>query len=280
MTTTTADTRMLRTIPPPTTSVKVADQDELDVWVVGEGTPVVFVHGALLYSIFKPTAQELAKKGNYQAIWYHRRGYNAKPTEPADVVTQSQDIVKILDALDIRKAHVVGHSAGAAFVLALALQAEDRLLSAALLDFVLIGQVESSGFFLEAVAPSLQKAQAGDLEGAAKEFLDVVGCTKELVDRTLPGSWSAMANDAPTWFQRDTPALNAWTPDSGKMAAIDGPVAFLPTSQVPPLRETGELLRSWLPRLKMLELSVDNHFFPLSATAETAALVDSWIRSQ
>lgn len=130
-------------IPEPTTTVKVSAKDDLDVWAVGEGMPVVLIHGLFFYNLLKPLAEELAMKGDYQVIWYHRRGYNEKPTEPVDIPEQAQDVVKILDELKIPKAHIVGHSAGAVFTLALVTEAAGRVSSVALLDFMLANDVES-----------------------------------------------------------------------------------------------------------------------------------------
>ena len=268
-------------IPAPTASVKVSDKDELDVWVVGEGTPVVLVHGALLWYFLKPLAEELAKKGDYQAIWYHRRGYNGKPTEPPVAVTdQARDVVKILDELKVSRAHVVGHSAGGTYTMELAIQAEDRLLSAGLLDWFFLNQIESGKMIMEQLRPSIEKAQTGDFEGAAVDFLASLGCTKELMDRTLPGSWSDMLEDAPTWFQVEAPAGGQWAPDPAKVRAIEVPVGLMSVTELPPYRETAELLRKWLPNFRMLEISADNHFFPVTATEETAAVLDNWFKSQ
>ncbi len=267
-------------IPAPTATVKVSDKDELDVWVVGEGAPVVLVHGFFFYNLLKPVAEELAEKGDYQATWYHRRGYNGKPTEPVDLPEQALDVVKILDELEIRKAHVVGHSAGAAFTLALAMQAPDRLSSVALFDFALANQVESGKMLQEQAGPTIAKAKSGDVEGAATDWLDLLGASREVMEQALPGSWSAMVQDAPTVFQVDLPVLAPWTPDPEKVKAIEVPVAHLGISEIPPFRETGELLQKWLPNLTVLEMSTHDHFFPVTATEETAAVIDNWIKSQ
>ncbi|MBW3584155.1 MAG: alpha/beta hydrolase, partial [Euryarchaeota archaeon] len=193
--------------PAPTLSVKVSDKDELDVWVVGEGVPVVLIHGAFFGSLLKPLAEQVAAQEGYQAIWYRRRGYNGKPTAPAPVPVQAQDVVKILDALGIDKAHVVGHSAGGVFALALAIEAPDRLLSAAFFDCILT-QVPAAGMLADLAKPAIAKAQAGDFEGAAATFLAGLGVDQELMDERLPGSWSALTRDAPTWFQVDAPVIN------------------------------------------------------------------------
>jgi pimeloyl-ACP methyl ester carboxylesterase len=268
-------------IPEPTATVKVSDKDELDVWVVGEGTPVVLVHGALFYYLLRPLAEELAKTGDYKVIWYNRRGYRGEPTEPSEVSDQARDIVKILDELEISKAHVLGHSAGGHYVLELALQAPDRLLSAAMLDFTFSSpKTEPGAMIFKMAGPAIEKAQAGDFEGAAAAMLVPMGISKELIERELPGSWSAMAKDAQTWFTMDIPALGEWLPTPAKVKAIDVPLAFLSVGKAGPMHMTGQLLKKWRPNLTMLESSATDHFFPITATAEGVAVIDNWIKSQ
>lgn len=269
-----------RVVAAPTTTVKVSDRDELGVWVVGEGVPVVLIHGALIWSLLEPLARALAAKGDYQVVWYHRRGYNGKPTAPASVLDQARDVVKILDELEIDRAHVAGHSAGANYALALATLAQDRLLSAALLDFVLIGQVPSREMFTASLQPSLEKARTGDFEGAATTFLAALGATEELMEGALPGSWSAMLEDAPTWFQVELPASAGWTPEPAHVEAIEVPLAFLSANELPPFRETGELLQTWQPALTRLDITTDHHFFPITATEETAEVIDRWLKGR
>jgi hypothetical protein len=100
------------------------------------------------------------------------------------------------------------------------------------------------------------------------------------MERALPGSWSALAKDAPTWFQVDLPALMNWEPDPAKVKASEVPLAFMSVAGLPPIEETAELLKKWQPTLTVLEISAHDHFFPVTATEETAAVIDSWIKSQ
>lgn len=94
-------TRGQQVMPEPTTKVRVSAKDELDVWVMGEGDPVVFIHGAMARDFLKPLADELVRTGGYQAIHYGRRGHGGVglPGETADIAGQATDVVMILDAL-------------------------------------------------------------------------------------------------------------------------------------------------------------------------------------
>lgn len=267
-----------RKLPAPTTSVKVTDKDELDVWVVGDGVPVVLIHGAFFGSLLKPLAEQLANEG-YQAIWYRRRGYNGKPTRPVPVQEQARDVTKILDELGIDKAHVIGHSAGGVFALALATETPERVLSAAFMDCVLT-QVESAAMLADLAKPAMAKVQTGDFEGAAAAFLAGLGVDQQLMEQRLPGSWSALGRDAPTWFQADAPTINQWAPDPDRFKALAMPLAWAESGPFPPIHDTGELLRTWQPKMQVLDLSTDHHFFPVTASAETAAVLDRWIQGQ
>ena len=81
-------------------------------------------------------------------------------------------------------------------------------------------------------------------------------------------------------FQVEVPASMRWKADPARINAIEVPMAFVVVSELPPFRETGELIQEWQPSLTLLEISADHHFFPISATAETAAVIDNWIKSQ
>lgn len=265
-------------VPEPTVTVKVTENDELDVWVLGEGEPVVLVHGALFYYLLKPVAEALAEKG-YQAIWYHRRGYNGQSTGPYQVDEQGQDIVKILDELEISKAHVVGHSAGVPYALSVALNAPDRISSAALLDFMFAKFIQPPPAGGDPSQSPQAKAQAGDWEGAATAFLAAFKYDKAAADKAQPGSWDVMVKDAPTWFTVELPVLMSYLPDQKKVRETKVPLAFLVVGDTPPIRETGKLLKEWKPDLTMLDISTTSHFFPVTDTAAAAALVDDWIKS-
>lgn len=81
----------------------------------GSGTPVVFVHEfAGDWRTWEPQLRHFSRR--YRCIAYNARGYPPSDV-PADVERYSQkrardDILGVLDALGIRRAHVVGNSMG------------------------------------------------------------------------------------------------------------------------------------------------------------------------
>jgi pimeloyl-ACP methyl ester carboxylesterase len=86
----------------------------------GVGTPVVFVHEyAGDYRTWEPQMRHFSR--SHRCITYSQRGYPPSDV-PEDGAKYSQDIVRddvvaVMDALKIDKAHIVGHSMGAATAL-------------------------------------------------------------------------------------------------------------------------------------------------------------------
>jgi pimeloyl-ACP methyl ester carboxylesterase len=98
----------------------------------GAGTPVVFVHEfAGDHRSWEPQVRHFSRR--YRCIAYNARGYPPSDV-PEDFERYSQarardDIRAVLDALDIRRAHVVGLSMGAFATLHFGLAYAERALS-------------------------------------------------------------------------------------------------------------------------------------------------------
>jgi pimeloyl-ACP methyl ester carboxylesterase len=96
--------------------ISAADGTNLYVEEIGSGTPVVFVHEyAGDYRSFEPQMRYFSRQ--HRCVTYSQRGYPPSDV-PADPVRYSQaiardDVIAVMDALGIEKAHVVGHSMGA-----------------------------------------------------------------------------------------------------------------------------------------------------------------------
>ena len=96
--------------------IKTADGTNLYYEEVGTGTPIVFVHEfAGDYRQWEPQMRYFAR--THRCVTYSQRGY--PPSDVPDDPTRygqdmaRSDVIALMDALSIKKAHVVGHSMGA-----------------------------------------------------------------------------------------------------------------------------------------------------------------------
>jgi pimeloyl-ACP methyl ester carboxylesterase len=112
--------------------IKTADGTSLYYEEAGAGTPVVFVHEfAGDYRTWEPQMRGFAR--THRCVTYSQRGYPPSdvPNEPArygqDIARG--DVIAVMDALGIKKAHVVGHSMGAYTALHVGMRHPERCIS-------------------------------------------------------------------------------------------------------------------------------------------------------
>ena len=287
-------TRAQQTMPEPTTRVRVSDHDELDVWVMGEGEPVVLVHGAMTRDLLTPLADELVTTHGYQVIHYGRRGHGGGglPGEPADIAGQVPDVVAILDALRIDQAHVAGHSFGAYITLDLALRAPDRVRSAVLLEPIFGQQVQTEAALqntreiVEVVIPRMVETYlGGDQDGAVTmtwDFTSGIENSAAVIEPVLPqGTRELSATDLNTFIQVDLPAMGSWTADPGAVRQISVPVGWIGgADSAPAIAESLGLFREWLPSTRAALIERTGHYFPTLKPAETATALAGLMRSR
>src|SRR6516162_2268625 len=101
---------------PAMAKISAADGVKLYVEAVGCGTPVVFVHEyAGDYRSWEPQLRYFCRR--HRCVTFSQRGYPPSdvPSDPArySQVIARDDVVAVMDALGIDRAHVVGHSMGA-----------------------------------------------------------------------------------------------------------------------------------------------------------------------
>ena len=112
--------------------IRTSDGVNLYYEEVGAGTPVVFVHEfAGDYRTWEPQMRRFAR--THRCITYSQRGY--PPSDiPDDAARYGQDIartdvVALMDALGMERAHVVGHSMGAYTALHVGIKHPQRCIS-------------------------------------------------------------------------------------------------------------------------------------------------------
>jgi len=112
--------------------IKTADGVDLYYEEAGAGTPVIFVHEfAGDYRTWEPQMRRFSR--SHRCVTYSQRGYPPSdvPDDPArygqDIARA--DVVAVMDALGIAKAHVVGHSMGAYTALHVGIRHPERCIS-------------------------------------------------------------------------------------------------------------------------------------------------------
>ncbi len=115
---------------------RFADLGEIQVYykVAGKGTPIIFLHGGTSTSDswedylnrFSDSFQVIAPDSRGQ-------GQSSLGKGPITYGRMAGDVVKLLDYLNIERAHIVGHSDGGVIALHLLIDYPDRVISASLL---------------------------------------------------------------------------------------------------------------------------------------------------
>ena len=112
--------------------IKTSDGVNLYYEEAGVGTPVVFVHEfAGDYRTWEPQMRRFSRA--YRCVTYSQRGYPPSDV-PDDAARYGQDVARsdviaLMDALKIDKAHVVGHSMGAYTALHVGIKHPQRCIS-------------------------------------------------------------------------------------------------------------------------------------------------------
>jgi pimeloyl-ACP methyl ester carboxylesterase len=234
---------------------------ELEYEVVGSGEPVLLI-SPVLADGFVPLLSEPALADRYRLIRYHKRGWagSTHTPPPVSIEDHAADAAALLDHLGIRRAHIAGHSSGAAVAAQLALDRPEMVRTLILLEMSLLS-VPSGGAFLEAAGPVFDAYGNGDHSGAVAMFMSAVSgldwdACRALLEERVPGAVAAAVEDADTFFEVELPGLTGWEFGPEQAAAIDKPVLSVLGSETEPLWvDVADFLRSSLPQVE--ELTVD-----------------------
>ena len=249
---------------------------ELEYEVTGSGEPVLLI-SPVIADGFRPLISERVLADSYRLITYHKRGWagSTHTPPPVSMADHAADAAALLDHLGIHRAHIVGHSSGAAVALQLALDSPGMVHTLGLLELSLLSVPGAAGFLAKA-GPALEAYAAGKHEAAVAIFLSAASglewtACRALLDTHIPGAVSSTITDADTFFGVELPALGAWTFGPEQAAAVDKPVlSVLGTATEPFWFEVAARLRGWLPLVEEVTIDGVGHFLHMQRPAPVA----------
>jgi pimeloyl-ACP methyl ester carboxylesterase len=249
----------------------------LEYEVHGHGEPVLLIAPSVVADgLARPLIARPEFAARYRLIHYRRRGYrgSTRGHGPLTVSRQAADAAGLLRLLEVRRAHVVGHSTGGAIALQLTRDAPDLVHSLALLEPAVHGGGPAERAHVEqTVEPSRERYRAGDKRGFVLFFLDGV-CGpgwRPVLEHAIPGATEQAIADADILYE-EQPMLGGWAFGADEAAVIKQPVlAILGARSAPVFHEGHTALRSWLPQAEELVVAT-THLLQLE---DPAAVVRS-----
>jgi non-heme chloroperoxidase len=196
----------------------------------GTGQPIVLIHGYPLSGRAWDKQIPALLQCGYRTITYDRRGFgkSSQPTTGYDYATFASDLRALVEALDLRKAVLVGHSMGTGEVVRyLGRYGSRRVAQAVLVSPIppfLVQTEENSNGIPSSVFDGFMKAAKQDMPAWMKGFLDSFYNADKLKgtlvsDRAYEASWNlavtasaiAAVECIATWetdFRADLPKID------------------------------------------------------------------------
>jgi pimeloyl-ACP methyl ester carboxylesterase len=227
--------------------------------IEGKGEPVLLIHGfaanVQMQWAVPGLIRSLAK--DYQVIALDNRGHGKsdKPHDPKQYGTEMvEDVVRLLDHLKIKKAHVVGYSMGAIITCKLLTTHPDRLLSATLGGAGGIREGVDIGFF-DLLADSLDKGKGIEPLIVA---LNPAGQPKPTEQQINFINGLLMATNDPKALAAVVRGWKALAVSDGQLKANKVPALAL-IGEIDPLKKGVDELKERMPDLKVVVIDGADH---------------------
>jgi pimeloyl-ACP methyl ester carboxylesterase len=240
------------------------------------------VQTALTADELRPLAGQIASRGGFKVVHYHRRGYagSGPALAGASVSDDVADCRALMEALGVVPAHLVGASYSAAIALSLASSSPECVRTLTVLEPPPV-HVPSAAQFRATSARLLEVFTHDGPAAALEAFMTMLagpGWRTES-ERDLPGSVVAMERDATTFFASDMPALLAWNFGPDDAARIRCPVLYVGGSESGPwFAEVRTQMLQWLPRVEDTTVIGAGHLLACTHPSNVAMLVIDFLR--
>jgi pimeloyl-ACP methyl ester carboxylesterase len=251
----------------------------------GRGEPVVGIHGAFIADTFRPLFAEPSLASRYRLISYHRSGYVGSSTTEGirSLATLATQCRSLLAHLEVKRAHVVGHSLGGAIGLQLALDAPQLVHTLSLLEAALIVG-DSARSYRQGLKQSVKRYREAGAQVAVDEFLQMRWpAYREQLERLLPGAFEQAIADAAASFEADLPAALDFRFGKAEAQRITQPALVVLGENClalhPRFAETYRWLLDSLPEAEGFVLPHATHFLQMeNPHAMAEALTDFYTR--
>ncbi|MEV1250040.1 alpha/beta hydrolase [Nonomuraea sp. NPDC049750] len=256
---------------------------EIEHEVIGQGEPLLLIHGSNLATGLAPLAAALAVEGpSHEVVRYHRRGMAGTGGRgwPISVQQQAADALGLLDALGLPSTHVLGYSYGAVIALETALSAPGRVRSLALLEPILT-EVPGAQAFMAGMEPVMSLYAAGDMAGAASTTFAGLGGPdwRKLLATAGPDAYDLAVRDTELFYRAEAPSLTTWTLDPTRAAAVRTPLlSVIGTHSGPFFKESRQLLHQRFARCTDADIPGATHLLHLQAPELIASAVADFLQ--
>ncbi len=182
------------------------DDKNIFVSIVGEGQPVIMVHGlGGTTSVWSSIVCCLKDKYKTISLDIEGAGYSSLSSSQLSVDSMVDDLRKIMDSLELENAHLIGHSFGTVVCQKFAAEHQERVKS-----LIMLGGIhEFSAATQKALKERANKvrrdgmlevaqavAQAGTSEETKLTRPEIIGFTEELLMRQDPEAYARMCEAA------------------------------------------------------------------------------------
>lgn len=249
----------------------------------GAGDAVLLLHGSFSADWFLPVGRRLGDDG-YRVLRMHRAGYGQSRdlAGGVGVAAHAEHAARVLEAAEVRHAHVVGHSTGGSVALQLAHARPDLVRSLVLLEASFPYAPDEPKN--PAMPRAIEAAREGEYERAFDFFLGGVSGPgfREVFTRELgeDGLHEAVASSQ-YFFTAEAAAFGAWSFGAAETATVTVPTLLVVGGEGEqlntPHRVRSAQLASWLPDSETRVLPGVSHAMPLEDPALVAGTVEEFV---
>jgi pimeloyl-ACP methyl ester carboxylesterase len=235
------------------------DDASIEYEIRGSGEPVLLIPLSLIIDgLGHPLFSQTELTAHYRLIHYHRRGWmgSTRGQAPLTIAHMAVDARALLQHLNVKQAHIVGHSIGALVAVQLALDDPKLVHSLALLEPPFRMGPSGKESYERVIVPMLNAYRSGEKKTAVEIFSNAVfGPNWQFfVEQSVPGGVEQAVKGMDIFIQ-EQPAINDWQFGDLEACVIKQPVlSVLGRLSSPLAKKSRELLHSWFSQIEDLDL--------------------------